>query len=101
MNFLAWNCRGVGAKGFSSLIKDMKREYQSSLMFLLETHSSGVKAKNQIKKLGFSGNYIVDSRGQSGGIWCVWDKAIWSVEVVEFSHHLSILKWPLKGNKSG
>lgn len=66
-------------------------------MFLLETHSSGVKAKNQIKKLGFSGSHIVDSRGQSGGIWCVWDKAVWSVDEIESSHQFVHLQVAFKG----
>lgn len=97
MNFLAWNCRGTTAKGFSSLIKDIRREYHASLVFLLETHSSGEKAKNQIKKLGLSGSHIVDSRGQSGGIWCIWDLVVWSVEVLESSHHFVHLKVAFKG----
>lgn len=41
MYFLAWNCRGTTSKGFPSLIKDIKRKYEASLFFLLETHTSG------------------------------------------------------------
>lgn len=53
MNFLSWNCRGTSAKGFPSLVKDLKKEYDSSLIFLLETHSSGENAGRIAKKMGF------------------------------------------------
>lgn len=57
MNFLSWNCRGTSAKGFPSLVKDLKKEYDSSLIFLLETHSSGENAGRIAKKNVFSGSF--------------------------------------------
>lgn len=81
MNVMSWNCRGIGAKGFTCLVKDIRRNYEASLIFLLETHSSGELAQRKIKKMGFTGNFIVDSVGQAGGIWCLWDSN-WSVEVL-------------------
>lgn len=33
MNAISWNCRGSAAKGFSSLIKDMSKEYEASIFF--------------------------------------------------------------------
>lgn len=60
-------------KGFASLVKDIKREYDASLVFLLETHSNEIAARRRIKKMGFSGCHIVESNGQAGGIWCLWD----------------------------
>lgn len=41
--------------GFTSLVKDIKREYRASLLFLLKTHSSGENAKRRIKKWGSLG----------------------------------------------
>lgn len=83
MNVLAWNCRGIAAKGFTSLVKDIKKEYQTSLIILLETHSSGVSAQRKIKEMGFSGTFVVDSSGQAGGLWCLWDDTSWSVEILD------------------
>lgn len=85
MNCLVWNCRGTGAKGFPSLIKDMKREYGTSMIFLLETHADANLTKKQIRKTGFSGSYVVESNGQLGGIWCLWDPGAWKVTVFESS----------------
>lgn len=88
MNFITWNCRGVGAKGFPMLIKDLCREYEASLVFLLETHASGQMAQQRVKKMGFSGSFIVDSQGQSGGIWCLWNAKSWKVDILESNQQL-------------
>lgn len=98
MNVMSWNCRGTSARGFSSLIKDMRREYESTLIFLLETHSSGVKARKQAHKLGFSGMFIVDSQGQAGGLWCLWDEKVWKVDVVASSDQYVHLKVTWRSN---
>lgn len=92
MNFLTWNCRGTASKGFTSLIKELRREYKASLIFLLETHSSGSNALKQARKTGFSGQHIVDARGHSGGIWCLWDLAVWKVEILECSDQFVHIK---------
>lgn len=87
-------------KGFLSLVKDLKKEYQSSFVFLLETHSSGDKARKLVKKTGFSGNFIVDAAWQSGGIWCLWDLALWKVEVLTSSNQFVHMQVTWKGTLS-
>lgn len=98
MNFVSWNCRSTRAKGFTSLIKDIKRNYDASLMFLTETHSSGQRAPQQAKRTGLSENYIVDSRGQAGGICCLWDTGSWKVDIVESSDQFVDTRVTWKGN---
>lgn len=98
MNFMAWNCRGTAAKGFSGLLKDLRREYSASLMFLLETHSSGPNCLKQVKKTGFSGQFVVEARGHSGGIWCLWEVSLWKVEVLESSNQFAHLRVTWKGH---
>lgn len=100
MNFMAWNCRGTAAKGFSGLLKDLRREYSASMMFLLETHSSGLKCQNLVKKIGFSGHFVVEARGQSGGIWCLWEVSLWKVVVLESSSQFVHLLVTWKGHIS-
>ena len=68
MNIMLWNCRGVGNKGFSTLIGDLRARYASNFMILFETHNSGNKAHRIVKKFGFDGFHIVDGDGFSGGI---------------------------------
>lgn len=97
MNVISWNCKGTAAKGFSSLIKDMQRNYEAYLIFLLETHSSGEKAQRQARKLGLSGKFIVDSQGQAGGLWCLWDENVWEVMVLNSSEQFVDLKVTWRG----
>lgn len=85
MNFACWNCRGSAGKGFVSLIKDLCEEYNLSMLFLLETHSSGDRATNLVKRTGFQCSFVVDYIGQAGGIWCLWDPAVWSAQVLNCS----------------
>lgn len=98
MNFMAWNCRGTAAKGFLGLLKDLRREYSASLMFLLETHSSGPNCLKQVKKMGFSGQFVVEARGHSGGIWCLWEVSLRKVEVLESSNQFAHLRVTWKGH---
>lgn len=39
MNMLGWNCRGAAGRGFVNLIHDLKKEYDVSMLFLVETHT--------------------------------------------------------------
>ena len=69
MNAFVWNCRGVRKKGFSLMMKDLKRWYDFFILVLLETHISGVKADTVVSKLGFDDNFLVSIDGFAGGIW--------------------------------
>lgn len=79
---LSQNCN----QGVFNLGQRLASPYDSSLLFLMETRATRDKAQRQAKHTGFSGNFIVDSKGQSGGLWCLWDVASWKVEVLESSY---------------
>ncbi|XP_016196132.1 uncharacterized protein LOC107637209 [Arachis ipaensis] len=49
---MAWNCRGAGGKAFSTLIRDIKKEFNASFCILLETHISGQRGEAVWKKMG-------------------------------------------------
>lgn len=76
----------------------MKREFNFTLMFLLETHISGQRATNIVKRLGFDGWFLQEAIGHVGGIWCVWDRNQWQVDVLASSNQLVHLKVS-KGNQ--
>lgn len=98
MNYIAWKCRGVAAKGFISLMKDIRKEYDVSIIVLLETHASGISAQRKIKKMGFSGTHVFYSCGQAGGIWCLWDSSNWDMEVLDSNPQMAHLQVAWKGN---
>lgn len=69
-------------------MKDLKKKYEASFILLLETHASGDKARKQAARTGFSGSFILDSNGQAGGIWCLWDATNWQVDILETSEQM-------------
>lgn len=82
MNLIGWNCRGAAGRGFVNLIRDIRSEYNVSMMFMVEIHVSGTRSHNIIKRFGFDSWFIQEAQGQSGGIWIVWDSKDWSVDVL-------------------
>lgn len=88
MNLICWNYRGTASKGFVGLVKDMKREHNVSCLALLETHTSGTKARRIARRMGFDKQLIKDARGQSGGIWLLWDSNVWDIVVIKDSTQL-------------
>lgn len=51
MNIITWNCIGTSNRGFASHIKDLMREYDASMLFLWQTHSSGQMLLGLLKVL--------------------------------------------------
>lgn len=92
MNIISWNCRGTSCKGFGNMIRDMKIFHHSNFIILMETHTSGQQALGIVRKLGFDGNFVQDACGFSGGIWCLWSKLFWKVDVVRSSSQLVHMK---------
>lgn len=85
MNAISWNCRGIGNKGFVPLIKDISREYDATMIFLLEIHASGDRVRKIVSKMGFDGSLIIESLGQSGGIIAIWKTSFWQVDILKQS----------------
>ncbi|XP_029152412.1 uncharacterized protein [Arachis hypogaea] len=42
--------------------------------------------------MGFDKSFVVDALGHSGGIWCLWDSSVWSVDVLEHDRQYIHLK---------
>lgn len=92
MNIISLNCRGTQNKGFSNLIRDIKKECKASLMCLLETHSSGLVAKKIFNGCNYDKVFIQDAVGEAGGIWILWDSMIWDIEILAYETHYVHLK---------
>lgn len=92
MNIISWNCRGIGQKGFVPLIKDVSKEYDTSLIFLLEVHASGERVRKFARRTGSDGFFIIDSDDQAGGIIALWRTTFWRVDVLKHSNQFLHLK---------
>ena len=85
MNCLFWNCRGTGSKAFPGLIRELCQRYFVDFLALVETRSSGPKARKVARQLGFKNQFVVDSMGFSGGIWICWKDDIGKLSIIESS----------------
>ena len=81
MNIIVWNCRGVSNKGFATMINDLSLRFKSHFICLLETHVGGNIVERIIRKFVFNDWFIMDGVGFSRGIWCIWRKEFWNVEI--------------------
>lgn len=72
MNFICWNCRGAASKTFPGRVRDLVYGRNISVLILLETRVSGVKADRVISRLGFDNWIRLEATGYAGGIWILW-----------------------------
>lgn len=82
VNMMSWNARGLGKKEKRSKFKKILRDHKVDILMLQET-----------KKVGISDNFVrsiwgqrdfqfseVDADGLSGGLLCIWNPAIFSLD---------------------
>ncbi|KAK4263183.1 hypothetical protein QN277_028635 [Acacia crassicarpa] len=86
MNFLIWNSRGIGARSFPALVRNLKAHYHLDFITLLETRCTKEMSLSRANQLGFSNFELMDCEGYSSGIWCLWDNTISSVAMIECHH---------------
>ncbi|XP_057738256.1 uncharacterized protein LOC130955425 [Arachis stenosperma] len=89
---------GAGGKGFPTLIRDLRRNYEAHLIILLETHISGDRGKIIRNKIGFDSCCVEEARGHSGGIWVLWDFHYWKVEAIQ--QHIQFIHLKIEGRDS-
>ncbi|KAK4283914.1 hypothetical protein QN277_000815 [Acacia crassicarpa] len=83
MNYLFWNCRGVGAWSFPGLIREINRTHRVDVLASLETRASRRKATKVASKLGFQNFHIVDAVGYNGGVWVLWNVGEWNIKLID------------------
>ncbi|XP_061343759.1 uncharacterized protein LOC133289777 [Gastrolobium bilobum] len=88
MNGLVWNCRGAAKKPFKSTLRNFTKKYKVGLAAILEPIISGAISLRRINQLGFKSYLIEDAIGYMGGIWLLWNKDQFSIELIEKSNQL-------------
>ncbi|KAL5795145.1 hypothetical protein ACOSP7_003739 [Xanthoceras sorbifolium] len=78
---------GVGSANtssekFTKTIRDIKNLYKFSVFAILEPRTSGRKARNMIKILGFTDHYVVEAEGFAGGLWLLWGNSRIRIQVI-------------------
>ncbi|KAK1381145.1 hypothetical protein POM88_027889 [Heracleum sosnowskyi] len=76
MNFLSWNCRGLGNARTVRALGDLIRSRKPVFVFLSETISFSNKIEEIRVKFGFSSSFVVDRVGRGGGLAILWKPCV-------------------------
>ena len=91
-----WNAQGAASTTFRRSFKTIVKNYNPSLVVLMEPRISGNKADDFIKKSGFENSHRVEAVGFSGGIWLLWQSVI---EVEVLLNHKQFIHFKISRNK--
>ena len=80
ISIMFWNVQGAASGEFRCSFRTIIKNYNPSMVVLMEPCISEVKADDFIKKSGFDYSHRVEAVGFSGGIWLLWRNSI-EVEV--------------------
>ncbi|KAL6179589.1 hypothetical protein ACLB2K_051102 [Fragaria x ananassa] len=84
MNFISWNCQGLGKFLTIQTLKEITRSHDLSFVFLSETHKNDNYVNKVRRQLGFSKGYHVSPINTAGGL-SLWWRPNYKVEVVDYS----------------
>lgn len=76
MSLLSWNCRGFGNLRTVNALKNVVKQEEPTIVFLVEMKSDlewMIKVRDLCK---FKNGLIVPSRGKSGGLAMFWKEGI-------------------------
>lgn len=80
---LSWNIRGAASDGTKRHPSEYVKQFNPSMVLLLETHVQFAKVPLFWERLGYSVMHVVEARGHSGGIWWLTSCQNVKVSVVE------------------
>ena len=83
MNIVIWNCRGALNPSFQSFVHSLVQTHHLAIMIIIETKTSGLRAKNITDRLQFDRANHANNIGFTEGLWVLWDST--QVEVSELS----------------
>ena len=87
MNFLCWNCRGLGDPQTKQELGDIIRAQGPSIMFLAETWLDKARLLFIREKLKFEGVLDFSREGRGGGLAIMWKKEVdFSVDTYSPNH---------------
>ena len=100
MSLLCWNCRGAGKPATVQELRDLTRQFASSVLCILETQIEGSRVESIAGSLGYNKSYAVSSSRRSGGLGIFWNDEI-RLEVVGYSrYHIDVVMDELVDSKT-
>uniref|UniRef100_A0A803QCP7 Reverse transcriptase n=1 Tax=Cannabis sativa TaxID=3483 RepID=A0A803QCP7_CANSA len=84
MSLLIWNVQGLGNPWTVHSLHFRVSSYNPEMVFISEWRLNKVHAETLRVKLGFSGCFVVEARGKSGGVSLFWSMDV-ETQVLSFS----------------
>ena len=72
MNFLSWNCRGLGNPLTVLALQDIMSRFLPSVIFLMEVKIRRNKMEGIKRKLRYEGLFYVEGINNEGGLALLW-----------------------------
>ena len=91
MNFLSWNCRGLGNARAVRVLRDVVKSRKPDLLFLSETLVCSDKINDLCHKLGFVDCFNIDCIGRSGGLAVMWKNTVACTVDSSSLNHIDIM----------
>ncbi|KAM1255964.1 hypothetical protein ACFX1Q_030139 [Malus domestica] len=82
MNYLFWNCHGLGSDPLVRALYGHIKKIRPSMIFLSETKMKNHRIDDVEKRIGYANGFNVDPVGRAGGLSLWWDDLL-MVEVLE------------------
>jgi len=82
VNIFIWNVQGAGSRQFQNILREYIYRHRPSIMALVETRLSGLKAWQVCDRTGFRRSIRVETQGFQGGIWVLWHEEDIEIEVI-------------------
>lgn len=76
MNILSWNCHGLAAATTQTELRDLCRQQQPAIVFLMETRAPKGRVVRLQTRLRFEHSFTVLPRGTTGGLCLLWDSSV-------------------------
>ncbi|GMJ06057.1 hypothetical protein HRI_004274900 [Hibiscus trionum] len=91
MKLLSWNVRGLGQSRTVNRLKNMLRDVNPAVVFLIETKLQSARMEGIRKLCGYNNGIDVASIGRSGGLSMAW-RTNSQIRVLSYSErHIDIL----------
>lgn len=90
MNYLSWNCRGLGTPRAIRILRDLIKSQNPDLIFLSETLVEGSVISNIADQLGFNNVFTVDKIGRSGGMAVLWNRKVECQVIDSTRNHIDL-----------
>lgn len=72
MNCIAWNARGLGSPRAFQELRRLLADFSPALVFICETKVRSGNYSWWRSFLGYTGMFVVDAKGKSGGLILLW-----------------------------